>query len=157
MTVKQRLPLLVPERVKFIKKTESKKCAFDALTTLLEKGQKEVTKNQIFDSLVSREKLGDTYIGNGIAIPRANVDITNPRAALLVLKNGLSLNSADKKDIKLFLGILIPNNSHEEYSHILSDYYRNLLKDKELETMIKSENTEIITQYFDKFFNTEKI
>ena len=157
MTDKQRLPLLVPERIAFIKKTESKKCVFDSLTTLLEKGHKEVTKNQIFDALVSREKLGDTYIGNGIAIPRANVDITNPRAALLVLKKGLSLNSADKKDIRLFLGILIPNKKHEEYSQILSEYYRNLLKDKELESMIKSENAEIVAQYFDKFFNTERV
>lgn len=157
MTDKQRLPLLIPERVSFIKKTESKKCVFDTLTDLLEKGQKEVTKNQIFDALVSREKLGNTYIGNGIAIPRANVEITNPRAALLVLKKGLSLNSADKKDIKIFLGILIPNKKHDLYSEVLSEYYRNLLKDKDLETMIKSGNAELIAQYFDKFFNTEKV
>ena len=157
MTDKQRIPLLVPERIAFIKKTESKKCVFDSLTSLLEKGQKEVSKNEIFDALVSREKLGDTYIGNGIALPRANLDITNPRAALLVLKKGLSLNSADKKDIKLFLGILVPKKQHEKYSKILSDYYRNLLIDKELDSMIKSENTELVAKYFDKFFNIEKV
>ncbi len=155
MTDKQRLPLLVPERVAFKKKIESKKCVFDQLTELLEKGQKEVSKHQIFDALVSREKLGDTYIGNGIALPRANLDITNPRAALLVLKKGLSLNSADKKDIKLFLAILVPKKQHKEYSKILSVYYRNLLKDNELNSMIKSENAELVAQYFDKFFNYE--
>ncbi|GAA0398221.1 PTS IIA-like nitrogen regulatory protein PtsN [Cocleimonas flava] len=155
MTDKQKLPVLVPERVSFVKKMESKKCVFDALTELLEKGQKEVTKNQIFDALVSREKLGDTYIGNGIALPRAHLDITNPRAALLVLKRGLSLNSADKKDIKLFLAILVPQKQQKKCSAILSDYYRSLLKDKELDTMVKSENAELVAQYFDQFFNFE--
>ncbi len=155
MTDNQRLPLLVPERVAFVKKIESKKCVFDALTDLLEKGQKEVSKNQIFDALVSREKLGDTYIGNGIALPRAHLEITNPRAALLVVKKGLSLNSADKKDIKLFLAILVPNKQQKECSTMLSSYYRNLLKDKELNSMIKSENAELAAQYFDKFFNYE--
>ncbi len=157
MTEKQKLPVLVPERVAFVKKIESKKCVFDALTNLLEKGQKEVTKNQIFDALVSREKLGDTYIGSGIALPRAHLALTNPRAALLIVKKGLHLNSADKKDIKLFLAVLVPEKQQKEYSDRLSDYYKNLLKDKELDFMIKSENTELIAQYFDKFFNFEDI
>lgn len=143
------LPILIPERVKFIKKTESKKCVFDSLTELLEKGQSEVSKNEIFDSLIAREKLGDTYIGNGIALPRADLEITHPRAALLVLKQGISLSSADRKAISLFLGILIPTTENDKYSLLLSEFNKKILLEDDLHSMIKSKNSEKIAKHFD--------
>lgn len=143
------LPILIPERVKFLKKTESKKCVFDSLTELLEKGQSEVSRNEIFDALIAREKLGDTYIGNGIALPRADLEIRYPRAALLVLKQGINLSSADKKAINLFLGILIPTADHNKYSLLLSEFNKKMLVENDLDSMIKSKNAEKIAEHFD--------
>ena len=152
MTEQQRPPLLTPERIEFKKKIESKKCVFDSLTNLLEKGQKEASKNEIFDALISREKLGDTYIGKGIALPRAHINITNPRAALLILKKGLNLNTADKQEIQLFLGILIPQKKRGDYSVMLSEFNKKLLKEKKLDKIIESGNAELVAQYFDNLF-----
>ena len=149
MNNKKHFPILIPERVEFLKKTESKKCVFDSLTALLEKGQSEVTRNQIFDALIAREKLGDTYIGNGIALPRADLEITHPRAALLVLKQGINLSSADKKAIHLFLGILIPTTEHNKYSLLLSEFNKKMLVEEDLHSMIKSRNAEKIAEHFD--------
>ena len=149
MNNKNHFPILIPERVEFLKKTESKKCVFDSLTTLLEKGQSEVSKNEIFDALIAREKLGETYIGNGIALPRAHLSITHPRAALLVLKQGINLSSADKKAIHIFLGILIPTNEHSKYSLLLSEFNKKMLLEEDLNSMIKSGNTENIAKHFD--------
>lgn len=150
MNTKQHFPIVVPERIEFIKKTESKKCVFDALTNLLEKGQSEVTKNQIFDALIAREKLGETYIGNGIALPRAHIEIAHPRAALLVLKQGINLSSADKKAIQIFLGILIPAKNNEGYSSLLSTFNKKILLEKNLQSIINSGNAEMVANYFDK-------
>ncbi len=149
MNDKKHFPILTPERVQFIKKTESKKCVFDSLTFLLEKGQSEVSRNDIFDALIAREKLGDTYIGNGIALPRANLDITHPRAALLVLKQGISLSAADKKAIQVFLGVIIPNNEHDSFSILLSEFNKKILLKEDLGSIIKSGNTERAADYFD--------
>ena len=149
MTDKQRPPLLIAERVKFNKKIESKKCVFDALTELLEKGQSEVSKNEIFDALIAREKLGDTYIGRSIALPRAHINITNPRAALLVLKKGLNLNTADKKNIRLFLCVLIPQKDKDKYSVMLSNFSKKLIKEQDLDKIMNSVNAELVAQYFD--------
>ena len=149
MNDKKHFPILIPERVKFLKKTESKKCVFDSLTNLLEKSQKEVSKNEIFDALIAREKLGDTYIGNGIAIPRAHLDIAHPRAALLVLKQGINLSSADKKAIQIFLGILIPSNEHDKYSILLSEFNKKILLEEDLQSIIKSSNPEVAAKHFD--------
>lgn len=149
MNDKKHFPILIPERVEFLKKTESKKCVFDSLTDLLEKSQREISKNKIFDALIAREKLGDTYIGNGIAIPRAHVDITHPRAALLVLKQGINLSSADKKAIQIFLGILIPSEDHNGYSLLLSEFNKKILLEDDLQSIIKSGNAEMVAEHFD--------
>ncbi len=157
MNDKKHFPILIPERVEFLKKTESKKCVFDSLTILLEKKQSEVTKNEIFDALIAREKLGDTYIGNGIALPRAHLDIAHPRAALLVLKQGINLSSADKKPIQMFLATLIPTSEHDKYSILLSEFNKKILLKEDLQSIIKSGNSEIAAKYFDSLLTNSII
>ena len=100
--------LLDSERIKFIKKTKSKKCVFDALTALLTKGQKEVTRNDVFDALIEREKLGSTSLTHGIAMPKAYLPISYPHAAALVIKKGLETGAADNQPTRVFLAIILP-------------------------------------------------
>lgn len=148
-------PILVPERVKLIKKSESKKCVFDTLTELLTKGQSEVSKNEIFDALISREKLGNTYIGNGIAIPRSHLKITNARAALLILKKGLKLNAADKQDIRVFLAILIPENNRDDFKKVLNEINKNKFNKEILSKTIDSGNVELLTKHFEQLLHSD--
>lgn len=148
----QRPPVLIPERVKFLKKIESKKCVFDTVTQLLEKGQSEVNKNDIFDALIEREKLGDTYLGNGIAVPRAFINITNPRAALLILKKGLKLNTADKKDINFILAVLLPEANADKHTKMMQNVQKKLLKQDNMEKILGSANVERIAEHFNNLF-----
>lgn len=147
-------PLLTPERISFKKKIESQKCVFDTLTSLLAKGQSEVSKNEIFDALIAREKLGNTCIGNGVAIPRAHLEITNPRIALLVLKNGLEINSVDKKPIKLFFAVLIPEKNSKGYSKLFSTLNNKLVTEESLETFTNTKNPELLANYFEKVIDS---
>jgi len=144
------IPLLDPERIKFIKKVESKKCVFDAITDLLIKGQQEVSRNQVFDALIAREKLGNTSIGNGIAIPKTHLPITNPRAAALVIKKGLQLGSADKQPVTLFLAIIIPEKYRNCYSIMLTTLNQKLLLNGIPEKVIEAKNPKLLAKYFEK-------
>lgn len=153
MNDKKYFPTLTPERVIFLKKTESKKCVFDSLTTLLVKNQSKASKNEIFDALIAREKLGDTYVGNGIALPRAHLDIAHPRVALLVLKRGIQLSTADKKAVHIFLGILVPSSDHDKYSILLAEFTKKILLEGDLHTIIKSTNEERAAKYFDNLLS----
>jgi len=143
------IPLLDPERIKFIKKIESKKCVFDALTDLLIKGQKEVTRNQVFDALIAREKLGNTSIGNGIAIPKTHLPITNPRAAALVIEKGLKLGAADKQAITFFLAIIIPEKHRNRYSIMLTTLNQKLILNGIPTKIIEAKNSELLAKYFE--------
>lgn len=155
MTVK--LPqLLTSERVQYSDKIESQKTAFDSLTELLAKGQSEVTTNEIFDALVSREKLGSTCIGNGIAIPRAKIDITNPRAALLVLKKGLTINSVDKKPVTFLLALLIPKKNDQSYSGMLTNINSQLTSKETLDKLIIIKNPKRLADYFQELLENNE-
>ncbi len=142
-------PPLDSERIKFIKKIESKKCVFDALTELLIKGQKEVTKHDVFDALITREKLGNTSIGNGIAVPKAHLPITNLRAAILVVKKGLDLGAADKLATTIFLALLIPDNQRDQYSLMLSTLNQKLMLNGIPESIITSKNSDLLVKHFE--------
>lgn len=150
----ERSPLvLAPERIEFIKKSVSKKHIFDSLKKLLASGQSEVTENIIFDALISREKLGNTSIGNEVAIPRAHLDIINPRAALLILKSPLkSTDTVDKKGIRFFLALLIPESQKDVYSELMININQELAKDKNLDTLASSKNPELLTDYINSLF-----
>ena len=141
--------LLDPERIKFIKKIESKKCVFDELTELLIKGQKEVTKHEVFDALIEREKMGNTSIGNGISVPKAHLPITNPRAAILVIKKGLYLGAADKQPTTIFLALLIPDNQRDQYSMMLSTLNQKLILNGIPESIITSKNSDLLAKHFE--------
>lgn len=149
-------PLLTSERIQFKKKIESQKCVFDTLTELLAKGQSSVSKHLIFDALIAREKLGNTCIGNGVAIPRAKLEITYPRASLLLLKKGLDINSVDKKPLKLFLAVIIPNDNHSAYSTIFTTLNNNLTSEDNLEKLTATKNPDFLVDYFIDLFDSEK-
>jgi len=142
------LPLLIPERIKIIKKIESKKCAFDLLTELLEKGQNEVNKNDIFDALISREKLGSTCTGNGIAIPRAHMDIDEPIVSLLIIKKGLEIETVDNKPIKIFVAFIIPKEGRDSFSKLIQKLNLILREEEHLSFFTRAGNQELIANYF---------
>ena len=146
-------PLLVPERIALKKSIESHKCAIDVLTNLLAKGQSEVSRYDIYDALIAREKLGSTSISNGISIPRAHLHITNPRIALLVLEEGLNINAVDHQAIRLFFAILIPETEREKYSALLSQLYSALIDEKSIKVFTETSNTQALADYFEKLID----
>ena len=153
MTDRQ-LPILINERVQFIKKSVSKKQVFDLLTKLLTDGQSEVSSNTIFDTLIAREKLGNTSIGNEIAIPRSHVDIINPRAALIVLKKPLkTTDTVDKQGIRFFLALLIPETTKDNYSDLVIKLNQTLAKDNKLDTLASSSNPELLVDYINSLLS----
>jgi len=148
-------PLLIPERVRYIKKSDSKKRVFEELAELLASGQKDVTKNEIFDALTAREKLGNTLVGNGAAIPRASINIIRPRAALIFLKKGIRLGSPDKKPTRLFLAFLFPENESNKYANMLKYINFDLAKESIVDDISESKNPQILLDYFEDLFQKD--
>ena len=148
--------LLSPRRIEIIDKIESKKSVFDQLASLLANKQSLLTKYEIFDALVAREKLGSTCIGNGIATPRANININHPIAALLIIKKGVDIETVDNIPIKIFLAILIPDNQIETYSKILKKLNLILAEEQNFKVFTETNSQEYLANYFESLL-TKKV
>jgi len=81
--------LLSPERTRFGQALPSKKRAFELLGGLLSDNPDSPFQQQhIFDQLLHRERLGNTAIGGGIALPRARAEL----ASQALIKNQYSFS-----------------------------------------------------------------
>lgn len=115
--------LLSTDRIIFTHEVSSTKRAFELLSERLchDLHVSELSVDSVFDALVAREKLGSTALGNGIVVPHACTDIDEPRAALLVLEEGLRMDTPDKKPAHLLLSVLLPKDNGTNYRPLLSE------------------------------------
>ena len=120
----------------------SKKQVLDELSKLAEK-KLEINPRTLLESLIKREKLGSTAVGNGIAIPHANVsNIEKPYVFVSTLINGLDFNSTDDQPVDIVFLLIAPDNNGSENLQALALISR-LLRNNELTTKLRGcKNTE---------------
>ncbi|OQM34141.1 PTS sugar transporter subunit IIA [bacterium endosymbiont of Pedicinus badii] len=90
------------------------------ISKIMEK-KSSISSKTIFNSLYSREKIGSTGIGNGIAIPHGKIKEFQFSPILLFtkLKEPISFGSIDNEPVDLLLSILISKNEKKEYLSML--------------------------------------
>ncbi len=114
MTFRQ---LLEPGRVLGNVEARSKKHALDILSEMLSSAAK-LDQGDVFQSLISREKLGCTAIENGIAIPHGRLaDLDEPVGAFLKLSRAVDFDMPDREPVDLIFGLLVPTPEQEAGCH----------------------------------------
>lgn len=99
--------LLQPGRVVCNVEARSKKHALDVLSEILSTAAK-VEHSDVFQSLISREKLGCTAIENGIAIPHGRLPgLAAPVGAFLKLSKPVDFDMPDREPVDLIFGMLV--------------------------------------------------
>ncbi len=113
--------LLDIERISCSNMAGSKKRVLEQMSQLIATGQNDLSQDQIFDSLISRERLGSTGLGHGVAIPHARIkDSEKTLAAMIKLNQGVDYDSPDHKPVDLLFALLVPENSTEEHLQLLA-------------------------------------
>ena len=114
----------------------SKKQVLEELSKLAEI-KLGINSRILIENLTKREKLGSTAVGNGIAIPHANVDnINKPYVFVSTLVNGLDFNAADDMPVDIIFLLLAPDDQGSEHLQALALISR-LLRNKELTTKLR--------------------
>ena len=114
----------------------SKKHVLDELTRLAERATK-INSQTLLESLIKREKLGSTAVGNGIAIPHTNcLKIDKPKVFVAVLSNSLDFDANDDQPVDIIFLLLAPNNEGSEHLQALALVSR-LLRNKELTSKLR--------------------
>ena len=114
----------------------SKKQVLEELSKLAE-SKLGINSRTLLENLTKREKLGSTAVGNGIAIPHANVTtIDRPFVFVSTLVNGLDFNSTDDLPVDIIFLLIAPDNRGSEHLQALALISR-LLRNKELTTKLR--------------------
>lgn len=112
---------LSPESIACADNIGSKKKLLESLSTLLAKKIPNLSNQVLLDSLINREKLGSTGLGDGVAIPHGRIDkLEKPVCAFIKLGKPVDFDAADNLPIDLVFALLVPEDSTEEHLQVLS-------------------------------------
>lgn len=91
---------------------DSKKGAFSFISQLFSEKHPHLNSRFIFEALNHRERIGNTALEEGVAIPHATLaEIESPLMALIKLDVSIEYDAIDKKPVDLLFAILLPEPS----------------------------------------------
>lgn len=133
--------ILSSDNILFSQETYSKKTVLEEISKLLINTEPLLDYKKIFDCLVSREKLGSTGLGEGIAIPHGRLrNHHKPLAAFMQLKTGVDYDAIDEKPVDLLFALLVPEDSAEQHLEILS-HLAQMFSDREIVQQLRTART----------------
>lgn len=114
-------PLLQPGNVLVDVDTTSKKRLFEQAGQLFQSSH-DVSAGEVFDSLFSREKLGSTALGYGIAIPHGRIKhLKETACAFIRLKTPTEFDAPDGQPVDLVFILLAPAAATDIHLQILGE------------------------------------
>jgi PTS system nitrogen regulatory IIA component len=98
----------------------SKKRVLEQIANLIARELPDLDGQDIFESLIAREKLGSTGFGNGIAIPHCRLTgCAAPISALLRLDAAVEFDAIDGAPVDLLFVLLVPEAATDEHLELL--------------------------------------
>ncbi|GLZ83967.1 PTS IIA-like nitrogen regulatory protein PtsN [Pseudomonas sp. BN414] len=98
----------------------SKKRVLEQIAKLVSRDLPDLDNQDIFESLVAREKLGSTGFGNGIAIPHCRLTgCMAPISAVLRLDAPVDFDAIDGAPVDLLFVLLVPEAATDEHLELL--------------------------------------
>lgn len=123
--------ILPPAQVLVSVDATSKKRAFEEAGLLFE-NLHGLSRALVTDSLFSRERLGSTGLGHGVAIPHGRIKgLKAPMAAVFLLANPIGFDAPDDLAVRLMIFLLVPEAATQKHLEILSEI-AELLSDASL-------------------------
>lgn len=110
----------------------SKKRVFDAICQLASEKLPEFTPYELQESLVAREKMGSTGIGNGIAIPHGKIkDSQHAVAVFMTTEQAIPFEAIDNRAVDIFVALFVPESQCDQHLATLQSIAK-LLSDKQV-------------------------
>lgn len=129
--------ILSPAQVLAQVEVTSKKRAFEEAGLLFE-NLHGLSRALVTDSLFSRERLGSTGLGHGVAIPHGRIKgLKSPMAAVFQLSQPIGFDAPDDQVVGLLIFLLVPEAATQKHLEILSEI-AELLSDADLREKLKA-------------------
>ncbi|ACZ75180.1 PTS IIA-like nitrogen regulatory protein PtsN [Dickeya parazeae] len=101
---------------------QSKKRALEIISELAAR-QLNLPPQMVFEAILTRERMGSTGIGNGIAIPHGKLEDDNTLGAVGVfiqLEQPIAFDAIDNQPVDLLFALLVPTEQCKTHLHTLS-------------------------------------
>ena len=113
--------LLTLDRIAGDVPAASKKRLLEKVSALIARGDSALSEGEVFESLLSRERLGSTGVGHGVAIPHGRMrDLDRTVGAFVRLADSVDYDAVDGEPVDLLFAMVVPEESTEEHLELLS-------------------------------------
>ncbi|MFT5811623.1 MAG: PTS system nitrogen regulatory IIA component [Rubritalea sp.] len=112
--------LLSPDRVFIDPNISSKKKLLEFIANTVTE-QCGLAQSKLFNSLLDRERLGSTGLGDGFAVPHARLpDLKETVGFFVKLAKPINFDAPDNQPVDLIFCIIIPEHATDEHLQILA-------------------------------------
>lgn len=116
----------------------SKKRILELISQIANQHLIDIDQATILTSLISREKMGSTGIGGGIALPHGRLKgLEKAMAVLVTCRPAIDYDAIDKQPVDIFFAILVPEEKAQEHLQTLSSIAAKL-NDKDILKQLRS-------------------
>jgi PTS system nitrogen regulatory IIA component len=117
--------LITSERIRCNESVHSKKRALEIAATLIAPSLPRMSRIDVFNALNSRERLGSTGLGHGVALPHARVSGSpSAVAACLTLEEPIDFDAPDGERVDILFVLLVPEECNDHHLEILAELAR---------------------------------
>lgn len=118
--------LLKPEAVKVVTSASSKKRLLHEIADLVQQAY-DLNAGLVVEALMSRESLGPTGVGQGVALPHARLDgIGEVKGAFVLLDKPIEFDSVDRQPVDIAFALFAPEEAGVEHLKALALVSRTL-------------------------------
>ncbi|SDI40728.1 PTS IIA-like nitrogen-regulatory protein PtsN [Ferrimonas sediminum] len=113
--------ILSPECATIAAPGTSKKRALELISQLASQRYTDVNPQQLFESLLAREKMGSTGIGKGIALPHGRLPNVDQAIAVFVkCDEPIPFDAIDGKPVDLLFALFVPEDNCKQHLSTLA-------------------------------------
>jgi PTS system nitrogen regulatory IIA component len=130
--------ILSPDRTSCDAPGVSKKRVLEFIADFFSEHTDFIDANQLYHQLISRERLGSTGIGEGIAVPHCRLSGC-PRITgiLLKLNSSVDFDAIDGEPVDLIFALVVPDEQNDEHLQTLSSI-AELLQSSDVREQLRS-------------------
>jgi len=126
----------------------SKKRLFEEVSAHIEKNQ-HIKRSVIFHSLLSREKLGSTGLGYGVAIPHSRIKTLQEAIGIFVrTKVPIAFDAPDGNPVNIIFLLLVPEKATDQHLQTLSELAQMFSDRNFRDALLKAADATTIHQLF---------
>lgn len=127
----------------------SRKKLLQEMARLLTLPLEEAREKDIYHYLLEREKLGNTGIGHGVALPHSRCTQANEAViAIITLPEPIDYDSPDRQPVDIAFGLLVPQSATQEHLGLLAAIAGIMSDEKNRQALLAASDSSEVMELF---------